>query len=80
MYLIFKDYEEINEVIIPRKNDIRGKIYGFVKFYKVQDEKVMSTKPPFRRNYVFIRIKRGRRTSYLGGGGERLVGNMVQGD
>lgn len=42
--MIFKDYEEINEVIIPPKKDIRYKRYEFVKFYKVQDERVMSTK------------------------------------
>ncbi|XP_058758209.1 uncharacterized protein LOC131631431 [Vicia villosa] len=42
LYAIFKDYGEIDEVIIPPRRDRRGKKFGFARFFNVTDTKMMA--------------------------------------
>lgn len=40
MYVIFKEFCEIDEVIKSPRRDKRGKRFGFARFFNVMDEKV----------------------------------------
>lgn len=42
MYEVFKQYRLINKVVISLKKDKRGKKYGFVRFGKVREERVLA--------------------------------------
>lgn len=44
MYNIFKDFGDINEVVILLKKDRRGKRYKFVIFFNVEDERMLAVK------------------------------------
>lgn len=44
MYNIFKDFGEIEEVVIPPKWDKRRKWYSFVRFRNVENERMLATK------------------------------------
>lgn len=44
MYEIFKDCGEIDEVLFSSMRYSRGKIYSIVRFYNVQEERVLATK------------------------------------
>lgn len=44
MYEVFDGYGSIDEVIIPKKLDIRGKRYGFVRFFNVEDDRLFAVK------------------------------------
>ncbi|XP_058783455.1 uncharacterized protein LOC131658143 [Vicia villosa] len=44
LYHEFKDLGDIDEVYIPNKRTLRGKRYGFVRFFNVADEKMLETK------------------------------------
>lgn len=44
MYEKFQRFGEVDEVIIPTKKDIRGRRYGFVRFFGVNDAKMLVTK------------------------------------
>lgn len=44
MYMLFKEFREIDEVIIPPKKDKRRKMFGFVRFFDIKDEKMMALK------------------------------------
>lgn len=44
MYVTFKDFGEIAEVIIPSKRDKRGKRFGFSRIFNVRDKIIMATK------------------------------------
>ncbi|XP_058775246.1 uncharacterized protein LOC131649501 [Vicia villosa] len=40
----FKDMRDIDEVVIPSKRDKFGRRYGFVRFFNVEDEKLLGIK------------------------------------
>lgn len=42
--MIYKDFIEIGEVVIPPRGDKRGKRFGFARLYNAKDEKMMETK------------------------------------
>lgn len=44
MYNKIMDYGDVNEVVIPPYKDIRGKRFGFVRFFWVEDIWVMTAK------------------------------------
>lgn len=44
MYEVFKEFEEIDEVIIPSKRDIQGKHYEFVRFLNAENKRLLATK------------------------------------
>ena len=44
MYEEFKHFWDINEVLIPNKRDVRGKRYGFVRFFNVVDPITLAMK------------------------------------
>lgn len=44
LYNVFKEFNDIDEVIIPPKRDIRDKRYGFIRFFKVNDKRLLATK------------------------------------
>lgn len=38
-FLLFKEFKEIDEVVIPPRSDKRGKKYGYVHFFNVSGER-----------------------------------------
>lgn len=44
MYQEFQGFEEVYEVVIPSKRDIRGKRYGSVCFFDVINKDILATK------------------------------------
>ncbi|KAI5433954.1 hypothetical protein KIW84_020983 [Lathyrus oleraceus] len=44
MYEVFDGYGSIDEVIIPKKLDIRGKRYEFVRFFNMEDDRLFTVK------------------------------------
>lgn len=44
MYETFKSYRDIDEDVIPSNREIRGRRYGFVIFFEVRDEDMLTTK------------------------------------
>ncbi|CAL5205475.1 unnamed protein product [Lathyrus oleraceus] len=44
MFEIFKEHGMVVEVVIPPRRDKRGKIYGFVRFIKVVDARILAVK------------------------------------
>lgn len=44
MFKVFKEYELVMEVFIPSRRDRCGKRYGFVRFRKVVDKRIMAVK------------------------------------
>ncbi|XP_058727198.1 uncharacterized protein LOC131598634 [Vicia villosa] len=44
MYTIFKDFGDIDEVFIPMRKDKRGKWYGFVRFFNMEEARLMAIK------------------------------------
>lgn len=50
MYEEFQQYDDLDDVIIPSKRDIRGNQYGFVAFFNVSDYKLLVVK----LDYIFI--------------------------
>lgn len=44
MYEVFRKFEDIDEVVIPSKRDIRGQRYGFIRFFEVKDARLLATK------------------------------------
>lgn len=73
LYHDFKDLGDIDEVIIPPKRNVRGKRYEFVRFFNVEDVRVLATKlddilldgrkifaniPRFHRKYLELKKKK----------------------
>ena len=50
MYEMFREYGDIDEVIIPKKLNIRGNRYVFVRFYNLEDDRLLAVK----LNNIFI--------------------------
>lgn len=50
MYDEFQQYDDLDDVIITSKRDIRGNRYGFVAFFNVSDDKLLVVK----LDYIFI--------------------------
>lgn len=44
MYPIFKEFGDIDKVIIPPKREKRDKQFGFVRFFNVADDRLMAIK------------------------------------
>ncbi|XP_058740912.1 polyadenylate-binding protein, cytoplasmic and nuclear-like [Vicia villosa] len=44
LYNVFSEFGEVDEVIIPSKRDVRGKKYGFVRFFDVKEVELLATK------------------------------------
>ncbi|KAI5411237.1 hypothetical protein KIW84_056385 [Lathyrus oleraceus] len=44
MYEFFQYYGKLDEVIIPSKKDVRGRRYGFIRFFNVTDSRLLATK------------------------------------
>ncbi|XP_058724741.1 uncharacterized protein LOC131596144 [Vicia villosa] len=44
LYYELKDFGSIEEIVIPPKKDWRGTRYGFVRFFNVEDARILETK------------------------------------
>ncbi|XP_058776600.1 uncharacterized protein LOC131650917 [Vicia villosa] len=44
LYKVFVKYGDIDEMVIPLKKDIRSNIYGFVRYFDVEGERLMAIK------------------------------------
>ncbi|XP_058776839.1 uncharacterized protein LOC131651188 [Vicia villosa] len=44
LFAVFKDFGEIDEVIIPKRRNKKGKKFGFVRFFDVREADVLATK------------------------------------
>lgn len=44
MFDEFKRFGDIDEVVVPSKQDIRGHCYGFIRFSVVKSEGLLATK------------------------------------
>lgn len=71
-YEIFKDYERVVELVVPSKRVKRGRRYGFVRFRKVSNDRVLVTKLDNifirgRKLYVNIPISTDRIVICVGG-------------
>ncbi|XP_058742076.1 uncharacterized protein LOC131614521 [Vicia villosa] len=44
LYEVFSRFGAVNEVVIPAKRDVRGKRYGFVRFFDVKDSRLLGCK------------------------------------
>ncbi|CAL5204993.1 unnamed protein product [Lathyrus oleraceus] len=44
LHEVFSRFGEVDEVVIPMKKDVRGKRYGFVRFFNVADSTRMACK------------------------------------
>lgn len=44
MYNVFKRYGDIDDVIISAKRGVWGRMYGFVRFFIVKNERPLATK------------------------------------
>ncbi|XP_058739184.1 uncharacterized protein LOC131611080 [Vicia villosa] len=44
LYNIFRDFGAVDEVVIPPKRDVRGKRYGFVRFFTVKEPERLAIK------------------------------------
>ncbi|XP_058760917.1 uncharacterized protein LOC131634287 [Vicia villosa] len=44
LYQKFKEFGDLDEVIIASKRDKRGRRFGFIRFFNVTDERLMATK------------------------------------
>ncbi|CAK8562136.1 unnamed protein product [Lathyrus sativus] len=61
---IFKDYGLISEVFIPAKRDKRERRYGFVRFWKVSEDKPLAAKLdsiPIEWKKIYTNILRFKR-------------------
>lgn len=66
MYEEFQTFWGIDEVVIPSKRDIRGKRYGFVRFFEVRDEDNLEVKLDniiIVRRKIFINVMRFQRNN-----------------
>lgn len=57
LYNVFKEYGNVDEVIIPPKKDVRGKRYGFVRFFDMGEAEFLAK----RLDSIFI----GRRKLHV---------------
>lgn len=44
MYNTFREFRDIDEVILPPKRDKRGKHFGFARFFNFSDERMLTIK------------------------------------
>lgn len=44
IYKVFKEYGNVDEVVVPSRRNKRGKKFGFVRFFEVMDEKNLAVK------------------------------------
>ncbi|CAL5200993.1 unnamed protein product [Lathyrus oleraceus] len=44
IYKVFKEYGDVDEVVVLAKRNKRGKKFGFVRFFEVMDEKNLAVK------------------------------------
>lgn len=51
LYEVFKKCGEVDKVVIPYERDVWGKRYGFVWFFKVEDERRLAVE----LNNIFLR-------------------------
>lgn len=82
LYEVFKEYGEVDGVIIPERRDRSGKRFGFVRFFEVVDDERMAVKldnifigkeklfvnvPYFQRNKVGLQEVNGKSARAAGG-------------
>lgn len=71
MYETFKNYGEIDEVVIPSKRDVRGRRYGFARYFKVRDKYLFSTmlnKKFIGNRNLYVNIPRFKRRQIVSDG------------
>ncbi|CAK8577904.1 unnamed protein product [Lathyrus sativus] len=67
LYETFKEYRDIDEVVIPSRHDKNGRRYGFTRFFNVADERRMVVRLDniFIKNVnLFVNIPRFQRDKH----------------
>lgn len=73
---IFKEYGIVIKVFIPARRDKRGKWYGFVRYIKVNDERLMVAKLDniqIKGRKIFANVPRFKR-----GGRQRISSTEIR--